>query len=123
MNHFVALKTNVDMTLTILKQILGKKKKTTKPLLNAIQTTLSQLEHLTPKESRDILYEAFTKTKPKFSHLPPLYMIGGTGLGGMYALKQVPAPYLPAELPEGKKYTLVLDLDETLVHYVEIPGT
>lgn len=50
-------------------------------------------------------------------------MIGGTALGGLLALKQAPAPYLPPQLPEGKVYTLVLDLDETLVHYVEIPGT
>lgn len=50
-------------------------------------------------------------------------MIGGTGLGGLMALKQAPAPYLPPELPEGKVYTLVLDLDETLVHYIEVPGT
>jgi CTD small phosphatase-like protein 2 len=27
-------------------------------------------------------------------------------------------PYLPA-IKDGKKYTLVLDLDETLIHYVE----
>lgn len=33
-------------------------------------------------------------------------------------LKVVPAPYLPP-LPEDK-YTLVLDLDETLIHYMEI---
>ena len=33
-----------------------------------------------------------------------------------------PAPYmqpLPAEM-EGKTYTLVLDLDETLIHYEEV---
>jgi len=26
-------------------------------------------------------------------------------------------------MPSEKQYTLVLDLDETLVHYVEVPGT
>jgi len=29
-------------------------------------------------------------------------------------------PYLPKEISGNKKYTLVLDLDETLVHYVEV---
>ena len=34
-------------------------------------------------------------------------------------LQQVEAPFLNCALPEGKKYTLVLDLDETLVHFKE----
>lgn len=29
-------------------------------------------------------------------------------------------PYLPALPPDNQTYTLVLDLDETLVHYVEV---
>lgn len=28
-------------------------------------------------------------------------------------------PYLPAVISNSKKYTLVLDLDETLIHYIE----
>jgi hypothetical protein len=34
-------------------------------------------------------------------------------------LPKVVAPYLPPWLTNGKKYTLVLDLDETLIHYFE----
>ena len=50
-------------------------------------------------------------------------MIGGTSIGGLGALKPAASPYLPQKLPEGRDLTLVLDLDETLVHYVEVPGT
>ena len=35
------------------------------------------------------------------------------------SLPTVQAPYLPSKLANNKKYTLVLDLDETLIHYVE----
>lgn len=50
--------------------------------------------------------------------LPPLYGVGGTAIGGYEPLPVVEAPYLPAAKdPNG--YTLVLDLDETLVHYYE----
>jgi len=50
--------------------------------------------------------------------LRPLAGIGGTAIGGYEALPPVEAPYLPAA-KEPNCYTLVLDLDETLVHYFE----
>jgi len=53
--------------------------------------------------------------------LPPLHGVGGTAIGGYEALPPVDPPYLPAAKdPNG--YTLVLDLDETLVHYYESGG-
>jgi TFIIF-interacting CTD phosphatase-like protein len=53
--------------------------------------------------------------------LPALYGIGGTAIGGYETLPPVDPPYLPpAKNPNG--YTLVLDLDETLVHYYEHNG-
>ena len=53
--------------------------------------------------------------------LPPLYGVGGTAVGGYEQLPPVEPPYLPpAKDPNG--YTLVLDLDETLVHYYESGG-
>lgn len=52
--------------------------------------------------------------------LPPLYGIGGTSVGGYEPLPLVEAPYLKEGPKNGKVYTLVLDLDETLVHYFEV---
>jgi hypothetical protein len=48
-----------------------------------------------------------------------LYGVGGTGIGGYEPLPLVEAPYLPPA-KDPKAYTLVLDLDETLVHYFEV---
>lgn len=48
-----------------------------------------------------------------------LYGIGGTAVGGFEPLPLVDPPYLP-ESTNPSSYTLVLDLDETLVHYFEV---
>ena len=53
--------------------------------------------------------------------LPPLYGVGGTAIGGYEPLPVVEPPYLPAA-KDPNCYTLVLDLDETLVHYYEVNG-
>ena len=50
--------------------------------------------------------------------MSPLYGVGGTAIGGYEPLPLVEAPYLPAI--KDRTYTLVLDLDETLVHYFEV---
>jgi predicted enzyme involved in methoxymalonyl-ACP biosynthesis len=39
-----------------------------------------------------------------------------------HGLKLVPTPYLPP-MTGSKKYTLVLDLDETLLHFEELNDT
>ena len=52
----------------------------------------------------------------------PNYLIGGTALGGMEPHPEISAPYLTEPRPSNLKYTLVLDLDETLVHYFEDEG-
>ena len=53
-----------------------------------------------------------------------MYHVGGTaiGLDSYEALPPVQAPYLPPLTKEEEKtrFTLVLDLDETLVHYFEV---
>lgn len=36
------------------------------------------------------------------------------------SLPKVLPPYLPPKKPDAKDYTLVLDLDETLIHFEEV---
>ncbi len=56
----------------------------------------------------------------KQANLPSLYGIGGTAIGGYEPLQLVEAPYITSEVANNREYTLVLDLDETLVHYFEM---
>ena len=59
----------------------------------------------------------------QYASLPPLYGIGGTSVGGYEPLPLVEAPYLTPLKDPANTYTLVLDLDETLVHYFEVRNT
>jgi len=56
----------------------------------------------------------------KQHNLPPLYGVGGTGISGYEPLPLIEAPYLTTGPADPNAYTLVLDLDETLVHYMEV---
>lgn len=54
------------------------------------------------------------------SEMHPMYKVGGTALGNKdEAITLVDAPYLDPPSKVTKRYCLVLDLDETLVHYFE----
>ena len=73
-------------------------------------------------QTRNLIIKASEEIEVMKQHmmLPPLYGVGGTAIGGYEPLPLVEAPYLPSEVKTGMKYTLVLDLDETLVHYFEV---
>ena len=75
--------------------------------------TLSQVRNQIIKASEEI--EKFKQ----YANLPPLYGVGGTAIGGYEPLKTPDAPYL-TEIQSDREYCLVLDLDETLVHYFEV---
>ena len=69
--------------------------------------------------------EEIEKFKRSFNNLPPLYGVGGTAIGGYESMSPPDPPgyaYLPA-IEAGSEYTLVVDLDETLVHYFLVNGS
>lgn len=96
-----------------------------KPLYQTCLTMIKQLETVQISQVREgIIKSSETIEDLKVTAkqlLPPLYGIGGTAIGGYDALPAVQAPYLPAS-KDPNCYTLVLDLDETLVHYYENAG-
>lgn len=59
----------------------------------------------------------------QYAQMSPLYGVGGTAIGGYEPLPLVDPPYLPPLKDPANTYTLVLDLDETLVHYFEVKSS
>ena len=96
-----------------------------KPLYQTVQTMLKQMDNARINQVREaIIKSSETIEDLKLAAkqmLPPLYGVGGTAIGGYEPLPVVEAPYLPAA-KDPNAYTLVLDLDETLVHYYEVNG-
>lgn len=137
-SKFEIINQNCDSIVPIIKNVISKKPgsstKGKKSLTNVILSILESFEEskttgqsYTFMKARELLHKAcqnhFKKPKmlKKINQLPPLYLVGGTALGGLAPLPKVKAPFLPDD-KERKEYTLVLDLDETLVHYYEING-
>ena len=81
------------------------------------------METVSVSNTRNIIIKASEEIEQikQNANLPPLYGVGGTSIGGYEPLPLIDAPYL-IKIDEAKHgpYTLVLDLDETLVHYFEI---
>ena len=93
-----------------------------KPLYSAINKTLKNIDAQSVAQTRNIIIKASEEIEilKQFASLPPLYGVGGTGLGGYEPLPLVEPPYLPPPKEGQNQFTLVLDLDETLVHYFEV---
>ena len=96
-----------------------------KPLYQTVQSMLKQMDNARINQVREaIIKSSETIEDLKLAAkqmLPPLYGVGGTAIGGYEPLPVVEAPYLPPA-KDPAAYTLVLDLDETLVHYYEVNG-
>lgn len=92
-----------------------------RPLYSVITKTLKNIDNCTLPQVRNNIIKASEEIE-KFKQvavLPPLYGQGGTAIGGYEPLPTPDPPYLP-EPQHGTGYCLVLDLDETLVHYFEV---
>lgn len=92
-----------------------------RPLYVVISKTLKNLENSSLSHVRNNIIKASEEIErfKQFANLPPLYGVGGTAISGYEPLPTPDPPYLP-EQEGGTGYCLVLDLDETLVHYFEV---
>lgn len=93
-----------------------------RPLYSVINRTLKNFDNSTISQVRNNIIKASEEIEKfkQYANLPPLHGIGGTAIGGYESLPTPDAPYLTTEMEGGKEYCLVLDLDETLVHYFEV---
>lgn len=109
----------------------NKLKASTKPIFQCTLTVLKNIEKIKIEKSKDLIRKAIETTNElivksteqasteKKDDMLNVYNIGGTAVGGLdQPLPPVKAPYLP-KLTHKRKFTLVLDLDETLVHFEE----
>lgn len=96
-----------------------------RPLYVVISKTLKSLDNSSLSHVRNNIIKASEEIErfKQFANLPPLYGVGGTAIGGYEPLPTPDPPYLPEQEGgpgPGTGYCLVLDLDETLVHYFEV---
>lgn len=85
------------------------------PIFEATTTILDQLESLSFDKAKDII--GFSLREDYASSI--ISAEDDLRVGVDDDLPQVVAPYITTPIVPSRKYTLVLDLDETLVHYFE----
>ena len=92
-----------------------------RPLYSVINKSMKNIDAMSISLVRNNIIKASEEIEKfkQYANLPPLYGVGGTAIGGYEPLITPDAPYLPV-MEGGSKYCLVLDLDETLVHYFEV---
>jgi hypothetical protein len=92
-----------------------------RPLYVVISKALKNLESHSLQHIRNNIIKASEEIEKfkQYANLPPLYGVGGTAIGGYEALVRPDAPYL-VPITSEREFCLVLDLDETLVHYFEV---
>ena len=92
-----------------------------RPLYSVINRVMKSIESCTISQVRNNIIKASEEIEKfkQYANMHPLYGVGGTAIGGYEPLVTPDAPYLKP-MEGGSGYCLVLDLDETLVHYFEV---
>lgn len=109
-NYFSQLKQNMEIILNLIKNAC----KTDKDFSLQLVNFYKQHDRLTLKQSHRAIFEYLAFFLTCFEN--------NNGLLGINYLTVAPTGYLPEPAAKNKPYTLVLDLDETLIHYQLING-